>query len=143
MNLQATITALTHNEARQRDLAAAALGDLLRGARLDQADTERIVGHLVTTVVTDTDPTVRESALNSIAEAFNHAELPLRLVQPLQHRLRHMNPAELDYALYILAATHDPAVGPALNAFIDHPDPAVRRYAAEALQELPGRQPHR
>ena len=142
MNLQATLAALIHNEARQRDLAAAALGDLVRGGLLDRADTERVVGHLVTTVIADTDPTVRETALNSIAEAFIHVELPLSLVQPLQHRLRHMDAEELDYAFYILAATHDLAAGPALRAFLDHADPAVRRYAAEALQELPGRRLH-
>jgi len=54
-----------------------------------------------------------------------------------------MGRAELDYALYNLAAAHDSAAGPVLSAFVDQPDPAVRRYAAEVLQELPGRQPGR
>jgi HEAT repeat protein len=141
MNLETILNALAHHEPHQRDLAAAELGDLLRNAVLNHVDTERVVSQLVTAITTDTDPTVRESALNAIAEAFNYAELPLRLVQPLQHRLHEMSPAELDYALYILAATHDPAAHPAIEAFVNHPDPAVRRYTAEALQELPGRRP--
>jgi hypothetical protein len=48
MNLQAAPDALTHADARQRDLAADQLGDLLRAATLTQADTERAVTHLVT-----------------------------------------------------------------------------------------------
>jgi len=139
MNLQAALDALTHADARQRDLAADQLGDLLRTAALTQADTERAVTHLVTVAVTDADWTVRESALNSIVEAFNGKQLPLRLFQPLQHHLAAMPPALLDHALYILAATHDPAARPAIEAFINHPDSNVRRYAAEALSELPGR----
>jgi HEAT repeat protein len=140
MNLQAALNALAHPDPRHRDLAAAHIGDILRGAVLDQANTERAVTHLVAIAITDVDPTVRESALNSISEAFNSRTLPLTLFQPLQHSLGFMEPALLEHALYVLAATHNPAARPAIEAFINHPDDNVRRSAADALSELPGRQ---
>jgi HEAT repeat protein len=140
VNLQALLDQLTHPDTRRRDLAAAELGDLLRTGALNQADTEQTVTRLVTTALHDADPTVRESALHAIDEAFNHRTLPLRLFDDLQRQLTTLEPALLDYALNILACTHDPAARPAIEAFLNHPDPNVRTYTAEALIELPGRQ---
>jgi HEAT repeat protein len=136
--LTALLDQLTHHDPRRRDLAADELADLLRIGALDQADTERTVAHLVTTAVHDADPTVRESALHAIVEAFTHRALPLRLFNALRHQLTSLEPALLDYALNILASTHDPAARPAIEAFLNHPDPDVRDYATDALGELPG-----
>jgi hypothetical protein len=34
-------------------------------------------------------------------------------------------------------APHEPQARPAIEAFLHHPDPAVRSHAADALAELP------
>jgi HEAT repeat protein len=137
--LLAALEGLTHNDWRERDLAVEHLGDLLRGAALDHADVDLAVTRLVALLTTETDPTVQEAALHAIAEAFDHHQLGLQLFEPLTPRVPTMAPAMLEFALYILAATHDPKARPTIEAFIDHPDPAVRGYATDALTELPGR----
>ena len=139
MNLQALLDQLTHADPRRRDLAADELGDLLRAGAYNQADTEQIVTLLVTAALHDIDPTVREAALHAVNEAFNHRALPLRLLDALRDHLASLEPALLDYALNILACAHDPAARPAIEAFLDHPNPDLRASAADALTELPGR----
>lgn len=137
--LQAALTDLTHDDSRQRDLAVEHLGDLLRGGALGAADAELAVTQLVALLTAETDPTVQESALNAISEAFNHHQMSLRLFEPLRPLLASMTPALLEHALYILAATHDPHARPTIEAFLNHPDPIVRDHATQALLELPGR----
>jgi len=137
--LQAALANLTHDDPRHRDLAVEQLGDLLRGTTLTAADAELTVTQLVALLTNEADSTVQESTLHAIAEAFDHHRLNLRLVEPLRPLLAAMPPALLEYALYILAATHDPHARPAIEAFLQHPDSAVRGYAADALAELSGR----
>jgi HEAT repeat protein len=137
--LQAALANLTHDDPRHRDLAVEQLGDLLRSTTLTAAGAELAVARLITLLTDEADATVQESALHAIAEAFDHHRLNLRLVEPLRPLLAAMPPALLEYALYILAATHDPHARPAIEPFLQHPDPAVRGYAADALAELPGR----
>jgi HEAT repeat protein len=137
--LQAALANLTHDDPGHRDLAVEHLGDLLRGTTLNQADAELAVTRLVALLTDEDDPTVQESTLHAIAEAFDHHRLNLRSVEPVRPLLPTMPPALLEYALYILAATRDQQARPAIEAFLQHPDPAVRGYAADALTELPGR----
>ncbi|MFE6157045.1 MULTISPECIES: hypothetical protein [unclassified Streptomyces] len=49
---------------------------------------------------------VRESALESISEAFNHYSLPLGIVASLAAAMPTMEPALLAHTLYIFGATH-------------------------------------
>ncbi|MFI6823510.1 hypothetical protein ACIBJE_21545 [Micromonospora sp. NPDC050187] len=134
------LAGLTHHDARQRDLTAETLGDLLRTGTLDHSDAETTVAALVTPATNDPDVVVQESALHAIAEAFAHYELPLRLFHTLQRQLPAMPPTLLaEYALDILAATHDPNARPTIEAFLKHPEPAVLLAAAQAITELSGR----
>jgi HEAT repeat protein len=139
VNFQALLEQLTHADPCRRDLAADQLGDLLRTGAYNQADAEQAVTHLLTTALHDIDQTVRESALHAINEAFDHRALPLQLFDALQHQLASLDPALLDYALNILACTHDPAARPVIEAYLNHTDPDIRTSAADALAELPGR----
>jgi HEAT repeat protein len=109
------------------------------GAALDHADAELAVTRLVALLTAEIDPTVQEAALHAIAEAFDHHRLRLELFEPRLPRMAGMSPALLEYALYILAATHDPKARFTIEAFLDHPDTAVRSYVTGALSELPGR----
>jgi HEAT repeat protein len=130
---------LTRRDTRQRDLAAETLSDLLRTGALAHSDAQAAVTALVALAGNDPDATVQESALHAITEAFDHYELPLRLFRPLQQQMPTMPPILLaEYALYILAATHDPDARPTIETFLAHPDPAVHRAAREAIAELPG-----
>ncbi|MER7576857.1 hypothetical protein [Streptomyces sp. NPDC126514] len=132
----AALEALSDRDPNRRDVAADALGDLLRGAALD-ADTARlVVGRLVGLTVNEQVAKVRESALNSISEAFNHHRLPLDLVEPLASSMPTMERELLEYALYILGATHDPRARPLIGPFLHHPDPQVREEARLAAAEL-------
>ena len=79
---------------------------------------------------------VRESALNSIGEAFNHYRLPLDLVEPLATAMPTMERSLLEHTLYILGATHDPKARPLIEPFLHHPDPRVREDARLAAAEI-------
>ncbi|MGW5295884.1 HEAT repeat domain-containing protein [Streptomyces bacillaris] len=132
----AVLEALSDRDPNRRDVAADALGDLLRGAALD-ADTARlVVGRLVALTVNEQVAKVRESALNSISEAFNHHRLPLDLVEPLATAIPTMERELLEHALYILGATHDPRARLLIGPFLHHPDPQVREEARLAAAEI-------
>ncbi|WP_369258831.1 HEAT repeat domain-containing protein [Streptomyces sp. R35] len=79
---------------------------------------------------------VRESALNSISEDFNHHRLPLDLGEPLATAMPTMEHELLEYALYVLGATHDRRARPLIEPFLHHPDPRVREDARLAAAEI-------
>ncbi|WP_245938899.1 HEAT repeat domain-containing protein [Actinacidiphila glaucinigra] len=132
----AALEALTDRDPNRRDVAASVLGDLLRGNALDAEATRLVVGRLVGLTVNEPVAMVRESALNSIGEAFNHHPLPLRLVQPPAAVTPTMEPELLAHALHIFGATHDPQAGPLIEPFLDHPDTEVRGEARRAAAEI-------
>ena len=104
----AAFEALTDRDPDQRDVAAAVLGDLLRGTALD-ADTARlVVGRLVGLAINDLVAKVRESALNSVSEAFNYHSLPLDLVEPPAPTMPTTAGELLAHTVYVFGATHDP-----------------------------------
>ncbi|MFJ8896915.1 hypothetical protein ACIRCZ_20200 [Leifsonia sp. NPDC102414] len=101
----AALEALTDRDPDRRDLAAASLGDRLRGTTLG-ADTARlVVGRLVSLTVNEPITRVWESALNAVSESFNHHRLPLDLVKPLAAAMPTMEPEILAHTIYILGAT--------------------------------------
>ena len=123
-----------------RALAADELGDALSAATLDAGTVEDVVVWLVNRAVDDPDERVQEAALHALAAAFDGYRLPLQWIRRLRSNLAALSPALLaEYGLYILAATHDPAVRPDIAAHRGHPDGAVRRAVEEALGELIGR----
>ncbi|MFJ1709895.1 hypothetical protein [Kitasatospora sp. NPDC088346] len=130
------LEALTDRDPDRRDIAAAVLGDLLRGAALDADSARLAVGRLVSVAVNEPVTKVRESALNSISEAFNHYRLPLTLVEPLAAATPTMERALLVHTLYILGATHDPQARPLIEPFLHHPDPEVHEEARLAAAEI-------
>lgn len=132
----AALDALTDRDLNRRDVAAAVLGDLLRGTALDTDTACLVVGRLVSLAVNEPETKVRESALNSISEAFNHHRLPLDLVEPLATAMPTMEHELLEYALYVLGATHDPRARPLIEPFLHHPDPRVREDARLAAAEI-------
>lgn len=125
----AALETLTHRGPNRRDVAADTLGDLLRGTALDTDTANLVVGRLVSLAVNEPVTKVRESALNSISEAFNHHRLPLDLVEPLAAAMPTMERELLEHTLYILSATHDPQPSPLIEPFLRHPDPQVREQA--------------
>ncbi|MFG3383251.1 HEAT repeat domain-containing protein [Streptomyces sp. NPDC047999] len=130
------LEALTDRDPNRRDVAADALGDLLRGTALETDTARLVVGRLVGLTVNEPENKVRESALNSISEAFNHHRLPLDLVEPLASAMPTMKRELLEHALYILGATHDPRAPLLIEPFLHHPDPQVREDARLAAAEI-------
>ncbi|WP_101254338.1 hypothetical protein [Streptomyces barkulensis] len=127
---------MTDRDPNRRDVAAAVLGDLLRGTALDTDTACLVVGCLVSLTVNEPENKVRESALNSISEAFNHDRLPLDLVEPLATAMPTMEHELLEYALYVFGATQDPRARPLIEPFLLHPDPRVREDARLAAAEI-------
>ncbi|MFB8039100.1 hypothetical protein ACFC5Z_40645 [Streptomyces sp. NPDC056004] len=125
----------------KRDVAAAALGDLLRGTALDTESACLIVGRLVGVAVNDPVTNVRESALNSISEAFNRHNLPLGLVEPLAQAMPTMERELLAHTLYIFGATRDLRAYPLIESFLHHLDPDVREEARLAAAEITTSEP--
>ncbi|MEU4093348.1 hypothetical protein [Streptomyces sp. NPDC026673] len=132
----AALEALTERDPDRRDLAAASLGDLLRGTALDTDAARLVVGRLVRLTVNEPVTRVRESALNAVSEAFNHHRLPLDLVKPLAAAMPTMEPEILGHAIYILGATHAPTALPMIEPFLAHPDQEVREEARLAAAEI-------
>ncbi|WP_197684034.1 FMN-dependent NADH-azoreductase [Allokutzneria albata] len=133
----AALTRLAHPEPRQRELAAAELGDLLRGNALKARAAETVIAGLVDLVLRDHDPVVTEEALHAIGEGLPHRDPPSQLVMPLVQRMPSLAPNLLEHVFGILACTRDRAVRPVIKSYSDHAVPAVRDAAADALTELP------
>jgi HEAT repeat protein len=130
------LEALTDRDPNRRDVAVSVLGDLLRGNALDAESTRLAVGRLVGLAVNEPVAMVRESALNSISEAFNHHSLPLGIVQPLAAAMPTMEPELLSHTLYIFGVTHDSQARPLIEPFLNHPDTGVREEAERAAAEI-------
>ncbi|MFE7111910.1 hypothetical protein ACFU98_36675 [Streptomyces sp. NPDC057575] len=139
--LLTALEALIDRNPDERDVAAAALGDLLRGTALDTESACLIVGRLVGVAVNDPVTDVRESALNSISEAFNRHNLPLGLVEPLTQAMPMMERELLVHTLYIFGATHELRAYPLTESFLHHLDPDVREEARRALAEITAPEP--
>ncbi|WP_441250548.1 HEAT repeat domain-containing protein [Kitasatospora sp. McL0602] len=130
------LEALSNCDPNRRDVAADILGDRLRGAALDADSASLVVGRLVSVAVNEPVTKVRESALNSISEAFDHYRLPLRLVEPLAAATPTMERQLVVHALYIFGVTHDPKARPLIEPFLRHPDSEVREEAQLAVAEI-------
>ncbi|MYV51225.1 hypothetical protein [Streptomyces sp. SID3212] len=141
IDMFAALEALTDRDPNRRDVAADTLGDLLRGTALDADMARLVVGRLVGLAVDEPQTEVREAALNSIGEAFNHHCLPLDLVEPLADAMPTMEHALLEYVLYIFSATRDPQARVLIEPFLDHPDPQVRQEARLAVAEITAFEP--
>jgi hypothetical protein len=89
-----------------------------------------VVGRLVSLAINESETKVRESALNSISEVFNHHRLPLDLVEPWATAMPTMEHELLEHALYILGATHDPQARSVIEPFLLHPTQSARRSPA-------------
>ncbi|WP_327364149.1 MULTISPECIES: hypothetical protein [unclassified Streptomyces] len=136
--LEAAWTMLNSADARQRELWADNLGDLLESAYLRHADAERVVGWLVQLAVTDGDYALRESALHAVAAAAVPYELPYEVLESLATHIYAFEPLLLEYVLFSLSATHDERARRPIETFLAHPDPDVRRDAELAMSELGG-----
>ncbi|MFJ9415230.1 hypothetical protein ACIRPT_13815 [Streptomyces sp. NPDC101227] len=137
-HLRGALAALVGSVPRTRDVAAAELGDRLRGGSLDRAAAELVVTRLVALVVDepDDDHGVRESALHSVSEAFPQYPFPLALFLPLVPGMAEREAELLVHTLCILGSTQDPAAAALVRPHLGHADARVREEAAWALDEI-------
>ncbi|MEU4732615.1 hypothetical protein [Streptomyces sp. NPDC023588] len=127
---------LNSSDVSHRALCLDAVSDLLETGRLTQDDADRIVERLVTVALSDEGYQVRESALHAVCTASTHYTLPYRVVEPLAVGADGFEPILLEYVLGVLGSTHDLAVLPIVERFLQHPQSGVRRGAADAMREL-------
>ena len=126
-------------EARGRALAADEASDYFRGRYVDRDAAVAAVARLVAMAVADEDEDVREAALHACLEAGEFYELPAAVFEPLVPVMAGWSAELIGYVLAMLGVTHDAAARPVIASFAGLPDPSVRREAADALVELPGR----
>ncbi|MFD7910261.1 HEAT repeat domain-containing protein [Streptomyces sp. NPDC059752] len=122
-------------DAGRRDSCLEVVGDVLETGLLAQGDAVRVVERLVAVALSDESYELRESALHALCTATTPYELPYLVVAPLA-AADGMEPLLLEYVLDVLGATGDRAALPAVERFLRHPDPGVRREAADAVKEL-------
>ncbi|MFF3090118.1 HEAT repeat domain-containing protein [Streptomyces nojiriensis] len=122
-------------DAGRRDSCLEVVSDVLETGRLAQGDAVRVVERLVAVALSDESYELRESALHAVCTATTPYELPYRAVAPLA-AADGMEPLLLEYVLGVLGATGDRAALPAVERFLRHPHPGVRREAADAVREL-------
>ncbi|MCX4802265.1 hypothetical protein OG594_11460 [Streptomyces sp. NBC_01214] len=127
-------------DAGRRDSCLEVVSDVLETGLLarDGAarnDAVRVVERLVAVALSDEGYELRESALHALCTATAPYELPQRVVAPLA-AADGMEPLLLEYVLGVHGATGDRAALPAVGRFLRHPDPGVRRAAADAVKEL-------
>jgi hypothetical protein len=135
-NIVELISQLGSREARERELAAAYLGDVVEASSLSDGDHETVAAALVRAAVDEDNVSARESQLHAVTYFF---ELSFRTVQPLIALMPTLDAEQIDYCLGILAATRDPAAEAAIRSFIEHSDERIRVSANDALTELRGR----
>lgn len=135
--LQQQFTALQSPSARERDRVIEELGDALEHGQLSP-ETCAVIGHwLIRSLGKETDATARESILNALAKALSHGRLPPTLAwSKVADELPRLSPPLLEYGIEILGACGDPAMRPYLLAQQDHPEPAIRQAAVDALGML-------
>jgi hypothetical protein len=124
---------------------AARLGDLFEHLLVSQATVDSSVcrsaaERILKRALIEQCIEVQETALSALVDA---AALPAcasidwsLLVQTLPF----LNQRLVEYALQIIAFTHDLQYEPVIKRFCDHPDPLIRETADESLVELHGRQ---
>ncbi|MGW6273968.1 hypothetical protein [Streptomyces sp. NPDC055060] len=122
--------------AREREIWADGLGDLLASGGLEQADAERAVGRLVQVAVRDAEYAVREAALHALSEAAVRYALPYGVLGPLAAHIDGFAPPLLEYVLFSLSATHDVRALQPVEPFLTHADAGVREEAERAVAEL-------
>ncbi|WP_020521656.1 HEAT repeat domain-containing protein [Catelliglobosispora koreensis] len=135
------LTELAGSEARQRERAAAELGDLFEAGVLDQDEAELAVAALVDLALAEGAGSVAGESLNSLGKASIHYWPSYSTVSRLITLLPGASVAEIEHILDILASTHDPAAKQIILSYVEHPHVVVRQAAADALEELPGRIP--
>ncbi|MFF3302013.1 hypothetical protein [Streptomyces sp. NPDC002908] len=121
---------------RRRDFCLDAISDVLETGRLAPDDAERVVERLVLVALSHETCAVRESALHAVCTASTHYQLPYGVVKALAVGADTFEPVLLGYVLSILGATYDRMALPVVERYLLHPDPEVRREAAEAVDEL-------
>ncbi|MGZ9930332.1 HEAT repeat domain-containing protein [Streptomyces sp. NC-S4] len=119
----------------RRDSCLEVVGDVLETGLLSQDDAERVAARLVAVALSDESYELRESALHALCTATAPYEFPYRVVAPLA-AADGMEPVLLEYVLGVLGSTGDRAALPAVERFLRHPRPGVRREAADAVGEL-------
>lgn len=121
---------------RRRDLCLDVVSDVLETGCLATDDAERVVERLVLVALSPESCAVRESALHAVCTASTHYRLRYKVVEALAVGADAFEPVLLRYVLFILGATYDRAALPVVERYLRHPDPEVRREAAEAVDEL-------
>ncbi|MGW3326627.1 HEAT repeat domain-containing protein [Streptomyces virginiae] len=122
-------------DAGRRDSCLDVVGDVLGTGLLAHDDAVRVAERLVAIALSDESYELRESALHALCTATTPYEFPYRLVAPLA-AADGMEPLLLEYVLGVLGSTGDRAALPAVERFLRHPHPGVRREAADAVREL-------
>ncbi|MEU8802517.1 hypothetical protein [Spirillospora sp. NPDC048819] len=96
------LAALTGQDPKERELAAAYLGDQLVIACKAQAGTGPIVDSLVEALTRESDADAQEEIAHALAHLVEYGTVPASLVEPLQQRLPRLSPGAAEHVRDIL-----------------------------------------
>ncbi|MFC9584808.1 hypothetical protein ACFVJ8_18530 [Streptomyces yangpuensis] len=119
-----------------RDGCPEVVADILEQGLLERADAEQVAGRLVAVALSGEGYVLRESALNALGAGTTSYVLPYRVLEPLAAGADGFEVLLLEHVLPVLGCAGDRAALPVVERFLGHPDPAVRRGAADAVREL-------
>jgi HEAT repeat protein len=127
---------LQSGDAHVRDLAAAELTDHLEAHQFNGTDEARLIRLLIKAALAESNPATRESIFNALSSAA--LEYPTARVDwdPIADHLDDLDQDCLEHAFVIFGAVGNPKFIPAVERFLQHPDPRVREDAIDALTNL-------
>jgi hypothetical protein len=121
---------------RERDLAAAELGDLFEADYLQERDFVMAIPKLIQAALAESDPVAKESMFDALSSAATLEKAGLVTWEPIAAHIEELAPDCLEHALVILGFTGDVKYRPVIKPFLRHPDKYIQEEAREALLML-------
>jgi hypothetical protein len=130
------VNSLKAENASERERAAAELSDFIESRQLSDALLRTVLESLLRAVVSEIDPSVRETMCNALSSGYYSPVCQQIDWAPLLAALDTFDDDCLEHALVILGFTSDTKYRVALRRFLNHPENKIRETAQASLDEL-------
>jgi Mg/Co/Ni transporter MgtE len=134
--VQALLSRLGTQKARDREVAAAEIGDYLEAGAIGPGDYPFLVHELMEAALRETDPDARESLFNALSEASLSQKSGEIDWDPIWVALDELPADCLEHALVILGSARQPRYRAKVEKYLSYPDEGVRETAAAALAQM-------
>jgi hypothetical protein len=127
---------LDSSDARERDLAAAELGDILEADVLTLPQLKKAVRKLLAVAGRETDAATRESIYHALGEADRTKGADRLNWDPVAEAVDTLPLDCLEYALSLLGFSGKAEYEAKVRRFVTHPDEGVRDTALDSLAQI-------